>query len=236
MVFSFFVHLPTNFSAKKKMKFLNFHTHQADQRPDVAAIVCYEPLAFQQESPSACPMASVGLHPWHADVCSGAQLNTLAQLLQLPQIVAVGEVGLDRLCQTDYQHQLKIFDIQLRLAAVVQKPVIVHCVKAIDDLLAELDVIDNRPPIIVHGFRGKPQQAEQLLRHGCRLSIGGKYNTETVQKLPSGAFMIETDDDAEADIKQTYSQIAEIRDCTLQQLMMQQQTNWASIGILPDNQ
>jgi hypothetical protein len=48
--------------------------------------------------------------------------------------------------------------------------------------------------------------------------------------------MIETDDDAEADIKQIYSQIAEIRDCTLQQLMMQQQTNWASIGILPDNQ
>lgn len=171
--------------------------------------MCCEPSAFLKAEADAC-VVSVGHHPWKVGRQSGAELAAMAQLLQLKQVVAIGEIGLDKVCETEFSLQTEFFKTQLRMAACVQKPVIVHCVKAWEELLAVLAQIDNLPPVIIHGFRGKPQLAEQLARHNCFLSFGRKFNPDSLLSLPLGSFFLETDDEPEDDIIDVYKNVASL--------------------------
>lgn len=189
--------------------FLNIHTHHPDSREEVLSILCCEPSAFLKGEVCANSV-SIGHHPWKVGRQSGAELAAMAHLLQQKQVVAVGEIGLDKVCETEFSLQTEFFKTQLRMAACVQKPVIVHCVKAWEELLAVLAQIDNLPPVVIHGFRGKPQLAEQLVRHNCFLSFGQKFNADTLRSLPLGSFFLETDDEPEVDIMDVYKNVASL--------------------------
>lgn len=190
--------------------YINFHTHHADNRPDVVSILNLEPTAFLKSDYPGSQLLSVGHHPWRVGVQTGAELATMAQVLQDKQIAAVGEIGLDKCCEVPLSDQIEAFKAQLRMAACVQKPVIIHCVKAWDELLQTLSQVDNLPPVIIHGFRGKPQLARQLVDHNCLLSFGLKFNADTLLSLPVGSFFLETDDVAGADICQLYAEVSQL--------------------------
>lgn len=198
--------------------YLDIHTHHATINPLVEAVVCLEPSQFMKGVGADCCSLSVGHHPWRVGPQSGAELATMAQILQDKRVVAVGEIGLDKLCEADFLQQQELFKAQLRMAACVQKPVIVHCVKAWDELLSILSLIDNLPPVVVHGFRGKPQLAHQLVCHGAYLSFGAHFNAQTLADLPVGSFFLETDDDKDADIANLYSQVAELKGVSVEVL------------------
>ena len=70
---------------------------------------------------------------------------------------------------------------------------------------------------IVHGFRGKPQLAGQLLKAGIDLSFGEKFNPESIQITPIERLFIETDESA-MPIERIYEQIARIRGCKINDL------------------
>lgn len=213
------------------LPFLNIHTHCPDSRDDVLAVLCCEPVSFSSDRPpSAC--YSVGIHPWRVGVQSRAHLSAMAPLLQSGEVVAVGEIGLDKVCDADFNLQQQIFSLQLRMAACVQKPVVVHCVKAWDELLEMLSSVENLPPVIIHGFRGKPQLAEQLWRHGCFLSFGPKFNVETLKSMPLGVFFLETDDSA-SDIVELYTEVAALKNVRLDELKQIIADTWCRLFGLP---
>ena len=73
-------------------------------------------------------------------------------------------------------------------------PLILHIVRAFPEIIALKKQLSPKQPWIIHGFRGKPQLASELLRHGFYLSIGEKYNPEAVAVIPRDRLLLESDE------------------------------------------
>ena len=76
--------------------------------------------------------------------------------------------------------QLEVFKGQIELSEREEKPLIIHCVKAIDGLLRLRRDLHPKMPWMFHGFRGKPQQLRSLLAAGFYVSFGFHYNEESL--------------------------------------------------------
>lgn len=137
---------------------------------------------------------SVGIHPW--DVTEDWQKNIpyIIRWISQPQTKAIGEIGLDKIKGPRLSLQKEAFIEQALLAEKVQKPVIIHCVKAIDELLSIKKEINPQQRWIFHGFRGKPQQMQQLLNAGFYISFGEHFNAKSVKQCPIDRMFIESDD------------------------------------------
>ena len=138
------------------------------------------------------------------------QLSFLQQQLQGKQFVAVGEAGLDKLAEASMELQLAVFKEQVKLSEKLGLPLIIHCVKAMEELLAVKKESRPQQPWIWHGFRGKPEQAVQLLKKGFYLSFGEYYPDETMQIVPDERLFLETDDSL-LDIEDILCQAARVR-------------------------
>ncbi|SEQ96343.1 TatD DNase family protein [Amphritea atlantica] len=145
---------------------------------------------------------ALGLHPCFDHPAVESDLLRLEQELQdHPELVAVGEIGLDLFIpQADLQHQLAFFVPQLRLADQFDKPVLLHVRKAHDQVLKQLRQIKLQRAGLVHAFSGSEQQAREYLKLGYKLGIGGAvtYDRATklrklVAELPLESFVLETD-------------------------------------------
>ena len=100
-------------------------------------------------------------------------MNVLASLAGHPQVLAIGEAGLDKLADAPMAVQIKVFEYQARLSVELDKPLVIHLVKAMSELLKLKQQIKPANPWIIHGFRGKPALAEECLRHGF-ISLSGR--------------------------------------------------------------
>ena len=80
-----------------------------------------------------------------------------------PQVLAMGEAGLDKLADASLSLQREVFEYQARLAEETDKPLVIHLVKAVDELLKLKQKIRPVKPWIIHGFRGKAVLAEEYL-------------------------------------------------------------------------
>ncbi len=151
---------------------------------------------------SLFPFFSLGLHPWDVDegwekkyVRVEETLRRISDDELLPQLVAIGEIGLDKARGGEMKYQQECFRKMLCLAQNYSKPVILHCVKAVDEVLAALKQVDFSSPVVFHGFRGKPEQARQLIDNGYYLSFGAKFNEEALKLAYTHERMfLETDD------------------------------------------
>ena len=171
--------------------YADIHTHRLDLacRGDVV-------VSIAPDTPMlAGGTYSVGIHPWDTD--KPITLTTLRRLVAAaadPRVVAIGECGFDRLRGADMERQVAVFDFQARLAARHGLPLIIHCVKAYDVLAAA--VRRHRPTAgmwIVHGFRGKPALARQLIDLGLSLSLGSRFNPEVLAVIPPERLYRESD-------------------------------------------
>lgn len=126
-----------------------------------------------------------------------------------PQVIAIGETGLDRLISTSMETQIKVFKQQIQLAEQVQKPLIIHAVRTFNELIRLKQQIKPSVAWIIHGFRGKKQIAEQLVKHGFYLSFGEKYQEEALRHTPLNRIFLETDESTQS-IDTLYRKAAEI--------------------------
>lgn len=104
------------------------------------------------------------------------------------------ECGLDRLRGADLEIQTALFRRQVELAEERGLPVTVHCVKAFDRLLHLCKLWRPKTQWTVHGFRGGPELAVQLLAAGIDLSFGRRYNPETLKVVSPERCHFETDE------------------------------------------
>lgn len=143
---------------------------------------------------------ALGLHPVYLERHTDRHLADLDAWLARERPVAVGEIGLDfALKELDRDRQVRLFEAQLALARRHDLPVVLHCRKAYDPILASL----KRVPIrggICHAFNGSLQQAQQFIAMGFKLGFGGMLTYERSSKLrrlaaelPLEAIVLETD-------------------------------------------
>ena len=151
---------------------------------------------------------ALGIHPLYVDRAGDAALDDLASALQRwgddPQLVAVGEIGLDHLVAGPHEparraRQQRFYEAQLGLARRHGLPVLLHVRRSADALLAGL----RRQPVpsgIAHAFNGSLQQAQAFVRAGFALGFGGAMTHERALQirrlaaaLPDEAAVLETD-------------------------------------------
>jgi TatD DNase family protein len=166
---------------------------------------------------------SVGIHPWYIEDIA-VQMKRLQDSAVLPEVVAIGEAGLDKLTDTSLDIQQDVFVRQAHLAEALQKPFIIHCVKAWEDILAVKKQIKPKTTWIIHGFRGKPDLAEQLIHQDFQLSFGAYFNPASLSIAYPHHILTETDDKA-IDIQQVYCRIASALHITEEELGKQIQKN-----------
>ena len=203
----------------RNAEFFNLHTHNLSTNPDERALVNQYPLEFD----ASIPLCSVGIHPWYINEETLEQeLALLEHYIKLPQVAAVGECGLDKRIAVPFAIQQQVFEAQLHLAQQIQKPVIIHCVAAFQELIATIKKSKITVPIIIHGFSKNNTLAQQLLQQGYYLSFG-KYLfqqpelAEVLAKVPQDRFFLETDT-METGIEAVYALAAECKKMSVDQL------------------
>ncbi|MDT0499774.1 MULTISPECIES: TatD family hydrolase [unclassified Halomonas] len=143
----------------------------------------------------------LGLHPYFMESHRDADLDALAQALDdNPQVVAIGECGIDARFTETLEAQWKLFDAQLRLAKARKLPVVIHCVQANDKVAKRLRQL--APPVggLIHAFAGSPEQASRFLELGFVVGLGGAVTFERARRLhravgslPDDGYVLETD-------------------------------------------
>lgn len=139
---------------------------------------------------------SVGIHPWDADEADGEALAWLRYAAHHHNVVAIGETGFDALRGGDMEHQEALFREHAALSRQYGKPLIIHNVRGTDRIIRLHREWRPAEPWIIHGFRGKPELARQLIREGLYLSIGEKFNSRSLQEIPTERLLLESDDSA----------------------------------------
>lgn len=152
--------------------------------------------------------ACYGLHPYYVEQHKNSDLLKLDYQLTNQDCVALGECGLDfRAGQADKQLQLKFFTAQLDIAQDHNKAVVIHSVRATEDVIR---VLKTYPKLIgmVHSYSGSIEQARQLIDMGFYISLGGsitypeaKKARALVAKIPLTGLLIETDAPDQADVR-----------------------------------
>ena len=147
--------------------------------------------------------ATVGVHPHEASKASGETYKRLAELLQHPKVLALGEIGLDY--HYDFSPrdvQRNVFIEQMRVAADARKPIVIHTREAWEDTLALLEQYwkPTGLPGIMHCFSGTPAEAKRCIELGFYLSFGGIVTfpktlglQEAARLAPIDRILVETD-------------------------------------------
>ena len=154
-----------------KTPFVDIHTHNARANDNLIQIVN---LDLSQPCPKQ-GYYSYGIHPWafdKADFQVDEAFNKLKENLQQPQVVALGEAGLDKMHKASFEQQLAVFERQIELSEVLQKPMILHDVRSHNEIIALRKKQNAQQPWILHGFSGTEQDVRQLIGQGIYLSVG----------------------------------------------------------------
>ena len=130
--------------------------------PSPDAVLSLDP-SDPSQIPSKAPLFTCGLHPWNADRFSPELLDKLRQMLGRPGCLGLGEAGLDAMRGPAIDLQTAVFEAQARLAIEMELPMVIHCVRAHEPLIALYRRLRPARPWIIHGFRGKPAVARRLL-------------------------------------------------------------------------
>ena len=131
---------------------------------------------------------SVGIHPWYSAEVTPQMWQQLELDAAAPEVIAIGECGIDKLRGASLPVQTEIFRRHILLSEALGKPLIIHCVRAIEQIERLRTEMRPTQPWILHGFRGKPQQALQLLARGYYLSTTPSHlSTLRSQLLSSGS-------------------------------------------------
>jgi TatD DNase family protein len=194
------------------MELYDVHTHQIlledTDDPYHSCILDVYPLEFEVAKETNDRHAfSCGIHPWYSED-SENQMIYLKEIVGDPRIVAIGETGLDKLKGPSFDVQIPVFKEHIVLSEKLGKPLIIHCVKAWEELLRVREETNPAQPWILHGYRGKPELTKRLVREGFNFSVGDDINVESMELIPLENLFCETDEDF-MDIRDVYAQAAQ---------------------------
>lgn len=199
---------------------LDFHTHRPDA---VDALISVDPRRFD-----VCPglWYSVGYHPWDSvSSLTDDDYALLERCANHRQVLAIGETGMDRLRGGDLAFQATAFARHLQLAHRLDKPVVVHCVRAAQDILEVRHRLGlDDVTLAIHGMRSNSHVARTLLDAGCYLSFGEHFNEEALLATPLDRLLVETDE-SPTNIYDIIAEVARCKGLSSQQIIEQVDAN-----------
>jgi TatD DNase family protein len=205
--------------------FINIHSHQPQQKNEFVITNLYNHFEQAVEGGNY----SAGLHPWYLnDTTWVEEMKALEQYSNNKNVLAIGECGLDKICTTGFLLQQQVFAAQIALANKINKPLIIHCVKAYEEVVQQLQQNNNRVPVIFHGFNKNKILAQQLISKGFYLSFGKALKQPAIQELikilPEDKVFFETDA-ADISITEIYVAAAQALQVDINSLSLQIKKN-----------
>ncbi|OUR99781.1 hypothetical protein A9Q84_01775 [Halobacteriovorax marinus] len=196
--------------------YLNFHTHKVTED---AGIEFYNidlrkgPIEFTKGQ-----FRCIGLHPWWLTPEYLDRLDSFEEIMLEADVLCIGEIGLDRSCDVDFELQLKMLIFQLNIAKKRNDPfVVIHCVKAYSDIIqcVKKSGFDGR--LVFHNYNGDTQTTKDLISRGCYFSYGNMLYKESskgfksLKDIPIERLFLETDDQDKYSIKDAYEKLSSIK-------------------------
>lgn len=209
--------------------FLDIHTHSKSSSHQVFAIQNKYPSSDELSTPF-----SVGIHPWFLKKETfEIELFLLEEKLQHENCYAIGECGLDKAIDVDFDFQKEVFIQQIHLSEKYQKPMILHCVRAFQEIIELKKQFSPSQTWILHGFQKSKQLAESFLFKGIFLSFGEAVLSKSdlqnvILDFPLDYLLIETDN-SEVSIALIYQKIAAIKNIEIEVLKEKIQANFNTI-------
>ena len=206
------------------MELYDIHTHQIlledNDDPYHSCILDVYPLEFEVAKEAYQRHSfSCGIHPWYSED-SESQMKYLIEIASNPRIIAIGETGLDKIKGPTFNIQIPVFKRHIELSEQLKKPLIIHAVKAWDELYHIRKETDPTQPWIIHGFRGNAQVAQQMAKLGFMFSLGERFNIDALEFIPKDALFCETDE-SDTSIFEVYQQIASALNQDIEDFAMQ---------------
>ncbi|MFM7661605.1 MAG: TatD family hydrolase [Bacteroidota bacterium] len=201
--------------------FINIHSHFSD----IQNLTILQ--AERQEINQWC---SIGIHPRNARI--DYVINNCVDLLRNHNCLALGEIGLDKLKGPCLKTQIHVFETQIELSEKLNLPVIIHCVKAWNELKLIKRKLKPTQPWIFHGF-SKTTILEDVISEGLFVSFGEAIirNPKLLKAstyVPLEKLFFETDD-SNVSIETIYSEFAKAKQITLQELKEIQFNNFKRV-------
>lgn len=170
---------------------------------------------------------TVGIHPWHA-----LEADLSAVEACIADVDAVGEIGLDFACDVPRKVQMDVFRAQLALAEQHKKAVVLHCVRAFEEVMKVLSEY-RLTAVIFHDFIGSIEQAQRAVKQGYYLSFGERTfrspkTIEAMRSTPLSHLFIETDE-SPTPIEDIYEKIAILRGISVAELVTATEDNFKRI-------
>ena len=171
------------------MNIIDIHTHVLPPVPGTA-LVCIGCGPIPQADGH---FFSAGLHPWDVTGDDEDKYRILEETVANPLVLAVGECGFDTLKGPSHELQEQAFVRQVRLSEQYAKPMILHVVRDFDSVIRLRRTLKPVQHWLIHGFRGGPEQMNQLYSQGILVSFGLKHNPESLKSVPWDRLFVETD-------------------------------------------
>lgn len=170
---------------------------------------------------------SVGFHPYNVGrVDEEETLEKVRKAVEHPRILAIGEIGLDKSIEAELEHQMRIFEKQVEIAEAAKLPIILHVVRAFNEIISFMKTHKPQVPMIIHGYNGGVQMAQDLVEADFLISFGqaitGEHSKiiEALQVVPLEKIFLETDE-GDMDIRELYQFAAEVKGVSLDHLRIQ---------------
>lgn len=212
------------------MKFINLHTHSRNKTENCLAITQYYP--GDEITPG---FYSLGFHPWFIrEKFNETNVKQFQSQIISSDCLAIGECGLDKACETNYGLQKEVLEMQIKLAKKVNKPLLLHIVKAHQEVANMLDKQNWTNSIILHGFNQKETAVQCFKNYETYYSFGNQlFNLnsnacKTILKLPIDKIFLETDDST-IEIEKLYKQASKLLGIEIEELIIQIENNFKKV-------
>ena len=208
-------------------KYLDFHSHSispTNEKIVIRSLFLHE----KQDFPTQQNLYfTIGMHPWHADKLSISEIKLLIENnINKSPIIGIGETGLDKLKGPNINIQEKVFRLHIEAAMQNNLPLIIHSVRAHNEIIQLKKEYKANNPWIIHLFCGSKQIAFDLLKQDCYLSIGHHITQQKSRiskyfhELPKEKIFLETDD-FNIPIEDIYTFAAKKWKCTIESVHSQ---------------
>ena len=197
------------------MEITDIHTHLLPEIPG-SALVCIGcgPIPLEPGH-----YFSAGLHPWDVTGNDEDSFRKLEELAANPSVLAIGECGFDTLKGPSHNLQEQAFMRQIELSERFRKPMILHVVRDFDSVIRLRKTLKPEQSWLIHGFRGGPDQMNQLYAQGILVSFGLKHNPESLKQIPSARLFLETD--GKCSVKEVMQLAASLRNESVETIEQQ---------------
>ena len=141
---------------------------------------------------------TLGIHPENVNDYTDADLKFIEDNLNNPKIIAIGEIGLDyHYGKNNKLEQIKLLELQLKMAEKYKMPVVIHSREATLDTLNTLKKYQVKG--VIHSFSGSKEIAKEYLKLGYLLGVNGVITfknaniKEVIKEIPLESLVLETD-------------------------------------------